>query len=90
MFWLVELLLTPSKTIFNQQPAHSIREATGGGIFATIDRRRVVVGSPEFLRNNHIKNLPEDIHEQTAVLVAAGGKYIGAIYFTNSVRPGRP
>ena len=69
-------------------PAHSIREATGGGIFATIDRRRVVVGSPEFLRNNHIKNLPEDIHEQTAVLVAAGGKYIGAIYFTNSVRPG--
>ena len=69
-------------------PAHSIREATGGGIFATIDRRRVVVGSLAFLRSNHIKNLPDNIHDQTAVLVAAGGKFIGAIYFTDTVRPG--
>lgn len=69
-------------------PARSIRESTGGGIFATIDRRRVVVGSLEFLRNNHIRNLPNDIHDQTAVLVAAGGKYIGAIYFTDTIRPG--
>lgn len=69
-------------------PAHSIREATGNGIFATIQQRRIVVGSPAFLANNKILGLPTNLHDQTSILVAVNGRYVGAIYFTSRLRRG--
>lgn len=69
-------------------PAHSIRESTGGGVFATIDHRRIVAGNQAFLESNKITGIPTNLHNQTSVLVAVNGKYIGAIYFTDTVRRG--
>lgn len=69
-------------------PAHSIRETTGGGIFATVERRRIVVGSLDFMRSNKILGLPDDLHNRTVVLVAVNGRYIGAIYFADTIRRG--
>lgn len=69
-------------------PAKSIRESTGGGMFATIDGRRIVLGSPSFLARSKITGLPTDIHNQTAVMVAVNGRYAGAIYFVNPIRHG--
>ena len=68
-------------------PAHSIREATGDGIFATIDQRRIVVGSPKFLLGNRI-SLPSNIRDHTSVLVAVNGQCVGAIYFSDTIRRG--
>ncbi|MDO4271621.1 MAG: heavy metal translocating P-type ATPase [Candidatus Saccharibacteria bacterium] len=75
----------------NIQPANarSIREATGGGLFATVDKKRIVIGSQEFLTNNKISDLPATkIHDQTSILVAINGKYAGAIYFSDRLRRG--
>ena len=71
MFWLVELLPTPSKTIFNQHPPTASAKLLVVAYLLPLIGGVLSVGSPEFLRNNHIKNLPEDIHEQTAVLVGS-------------------
>lgn len=69
-------------------PATGIREVPGGGIFASIDRRRLVVGSPAFLRSNKIVGIPDNIHNQTAILIAVNGQYVGAVYFTDTIRRG--
>ena len=69
-------------------PAKNIRESTGGGVFATVDRRRIVVGNPEFLAGNKITGLPSQLPNSTAILVAVNGKYAGAIYFNDTARYG--
>lgn len=69
-------------------PAKSIRETTGGGVFATVDQRRIVVGNPEFLASNKITGLPSQLPNSTAIIVAVNGKYAGAIYFNDTARYG--
>ena len=69
-------------------PATSMREITGGGVFASIGNRRLVVGSPSFLRSNRIADLPDNLHNQTAIIVAVNGHYVGAVFFTDTLRRG--
>lgn len=69
-------------------PAHSIRETTGGGVFATIGRRRIVVGNRQFLLNSKIRSLPANLHDQTSILVAVNGRYVGAVFFVDRLRRG--
>lgn len=64
----------------------SMREIPGGGIFASLGRKRLVVGSLAFLESNKITNLPNDSNK-TAVYLAVNGQYAGAIYLTDQPRP---
>ncbi len=64
-----------------------IREIAGGGIQAKLGRQTVLVGRREFLVKYGVaeSSIPEP--KQTAVCVALGGKYLGAVTFTDHVRP---
>lgn len=67
-------------------PATGIREIPGGGIFASVGRRRIVAGSLAFLTSNKITNLPDDTGK-TAIYLAINGEYAGAICFSDQPRP---
>lgn len=73
----------------NIEPANitSIREVTGGGLFARLGHKRIVLGSLSFLANNKITGLPNG-GDQLATYVAINGKLAGIIYFTETIRPG--
>lgn len=66
-------------------PATGLREIPGKGIFASVGRKRLVVGNLAFLENNKITNLPADT-DKTAIYLAINGQYAGAIYFVDRPR----
>jgi heavy metal translocating P-type ATPase len=82
------LLAYAKKQRVKLTPATSVREIAGDGIFATVARKKILVGKLAFLKKNKITGLTniglED--SRTAVFAAVNGHYAGAIYFTDIVR----
>jgi len=68
--------------------AKNIREISGKGVFASIGRNKIVLGSIEFLRQNKIENLPTDSHADDAatIFVAVDNQFVGHITFADKVR----
>ena len=67
-------------------PARNLRPSTHG-VYATVTRRRIVVGELDFLRQSKIKGLPSDTQAQPALGVAVNGRLAGIVYFDHqSVR----
>lgn len=61
------------------------------GVYATVARRRIVVGELDFLRQSKIKGLPSDTQAQPALGVAVNGQLAGVVYFDHqSVRRTSP
>lgn len=61
------------------------------GVYATVARRRIVVGELDFLRQSKIKGLPSDAQAQPALGVAVNGRLAGIVYFDHqSVRRTSP
>lgn len=61
-------------------PARNLRPSAHG-VYATVARRRIVVGELDFLRQSKIKGLPSDTQAQPALGVAVNGRLAGVAYF---------
>ena len=61
-------------------PVRNLRPSTHG-VYATVARRRIVVGELDFLRQSKIKGLPSDTQAQPALGVAVNGRLAGIVYF---------
>ena len=61
-------------------PVRNLRPSTHG-VYATVARRRIVVGELDFLRQSKIKGLPSDAQAQPALGVAVNGRLAGVVYF---------
>ena len=61
-------------------PARNLRPSAHG-VYATVARRRIVVGELDFLRQSKIKGLPSDTQVQPALGVAVNGRLAGIVYF---------
>lgn len=71
-------------------PARNLRPSAHG-VYATVARRRIVVGELDFLRQSKIKGLPNDTRAQPALGVAVNGRLAGVVYFDHqSVRRTNP
>lgn len=71
-------------------PARNLRPSAHG-VYATVARRRIVVGELDFLRQSKIKGLPSDTQAQPALGVAVNGQLVGVVYFDHqSVRRAGP
>ena len=71
-------------------PARNLRPSAHG-VYATVARRRIVVGELDFLRQSKIKGLPSDTQAQPALGVAVNGQLAGVVYFDHqSVRRTNP
>ena len=71
-------------------PARNLRPSAHG-VYATVARRRIVVGELDFLRQSKIKGLPSDTQAQPALGVAVNGQLAGVVYFDHqSVRRTSP
>lgn len=68
--------------------AKNVREVTGGGIFANVVGKRIVVGSRKFLNESKIPNLPECDLSSTEIMLAVSGKYAGAVHLSDQLRHG--
>ena len=67
-------------------PVRNLRPSAHG-VYATVARRRIVVGELDFLRRSKIKGLPSDTQAQPALGVAVNGQLAGVVYFDHqSVR----
>lgn len=67
-------------------PVRNLRPSAHG-VYATVARRRIVVGELDFLRQSKIKGLPSDTQVQPALGVAVNGRLAGVVYFDHqSVR----
>ena len=71
-------------------PVRNLRPSAHG-VYATVARRRIVVGELDFLRQSKIKGLPSDTQAQPALGVAVNGQLAGVVYFDHqSVRRTNP
>ena len=71
-------------------PARNLRPSAHG-VYATVARRRIVVGELDFLRQSKIKGLPSDAQAQPALGVAVSGRLAGVVYFDHqSIRRASP
>ena len=61
-------------------PARNLRPSTHG-VYATVARRRILVGELDFLRQSKIKGLPSDTQAQPALGIAVNGRLAGVVYF---------
>lgn len=61
-------------------PVRNLRPSAHG-VYATVARRRIVVGELDFLRQSKIKGLPSDAQVQPALGVAVNGRLAGVVYF---------
>ena len=61
-------------------PVRNLRPSAHG-VYATVARRRIVVGELDFLRQSKIKGLPSDTQAQPALGVAVNGRLAGVVYF---------
>ena len=67
-------------------PVRNLRPSAHG-VYATVARRRILVGELDFLRQSKIKGLPSDTQAQPALGVAVNGQLAGVVYFDHqSVR----
>lgn len=62
-------------------PMDSLSEVAGLGVVGTIDNQEIKIGRKSFV------NAPEGLNYETAFYVSRAGKYIGAITFTDTLRP---
>lgn len=71
-------------------PVRNLRPSAHG-VYATVARRRIVVGELDFLKQSKIKGLPGDTQAQPALGVAVNGRLAGVVYFDHqSVRQTSP
>ncbi len=71
-------------------PVRNLRPSAHG-VYATVARRRIVVGELDFLRQSKIKGLPSDTQAQPTLGVAVNGRLAGIVYFDHqSVRRTSP
>ena len=71
-------------------PVRNLRPSAHG-VYATVARRRILVGELDFLRQSKIKGLPSDTQAQPALGVAVNGRLAGVVYFDHqSVRRTSP
>ena len=71
-------------------PVRNLRPSAHG-VYATVARRRILVGELDFLRQSKIKGLPSDTQAQPALGVAVNGQLAGVVYFDHqSVRRTSP
>jgi len=61
-------------------PVRNLRPSAHG-VYATVARRRIVIGELDFLRQSKIKGLPSDTQAQPALGVAVNGRLAGIVYF---------
>ena len=61
-------------------PVRNLRPSAHG-VYATVARRRILVGELDFLRQSKIKGLPSDTQAQPALGVAVNGRLAGIVYF---------
>ena len=61
-------------------PARNLRPSAHG-VYATVARRRILVGELDFLRQSKIKGLPSDTQAQPTLGVAVNGRLAGVVYF---------
>ena len=61
-------------------PVRNLRPSAHG-VYATVARRRILVGELDFLRLSKIKGLPSDNPAQPALGVAVNGRLAGVVYF---------
>lgn len=67
-------------------PVRNLRPSAHG-VYATVARRRILVGELDFLKQSKIKGLPSDTQAQPALGVAVNGRLAGVVYFDHqSVR----
>ncbi len=66
-------------------PAKNVREIVGTGVYAMVARRKILVGSADFLRQNKIENVAP-APDEVAVFVAVDGKFAGRIAFADKLR----
>ncbi len=75
-----------------EKPACSdVTAIPGRGIIGTVGGERMLAGNPALLSENGV-NLPESIDfsaqpEKTAIFVAIGGTYAGAVLLADTIRP---
>ncbi len=71
-------------------PVRNLRPSAHG-VYATVARRRILVGELDFLRQSKIKGLPSDTQAQPTLGVAVNGRLAGIVYFDHqSVRQTSP
>ena len=70
------------------QSAKNVREIVGDGIFATINKRKIIIGRSEFLKKNKIKNFDnyDESQSSTAIYLAVDNELAGVIYFADELR----
>jgi len=79
------LLTYAKKKKMKLPPASNVREITGSGIYATVEKHKILVGQTSFLKQNKIANTPDD-DEQTSVFVGIDGEFAGRIVFADKLR----
>jgi P-type E1-E2 ATPase len=63
-----------------------LTETIGSGVVAVVENKLVIVGKAIFLQQQGVTmQVTED--DKTAIFIAADGVYLGAIYFSDTVRP---
>jgi heavy metal translocating P-type ATPase len=63
-----------------------LTETVGSGVVALVENKLVIVGKAAFLQAQGI-TAQLDSHDKTAIFIAYDGTYIGAIYFSDTLRP---
>jgi Cu+-exporting ATPase len=77
------------------RPAHDFQSFTGGGVSATVDGRKVLVGKAAFLRENNIQRLEMLEKEaasrqdqgETALFMAIDGLAMGLLTVADPIKP---
>lgn len=68
-------------------PVDHINEQVGSGVSASSNGKKLIFGKYAWLQNQGVSNLPTEISAQTAAFLAIDGNYVGAIYFSDPLRP---
>ena len=66
-------------------PATNVREIVGAGVYATAEKRKILVGQSDFLKRNKIADVPADDAE-TSVFAAVDGAFAGRVIFADRLR----
>lgn len=83
---LVEYAKSKKLKLYN---AKNIREIAGDGVFATVDKHKVLVGRAEFLVKNKARDFDAKAYtdDSTGIFVAIDSQFAGVIYFSDKLRP---
>ncbi|MGI5888562.1 MAG: heavy metal translocating P-type ATPase [Oscillospiraceae bacterium] len=71
----------------SQDRVSDVREISGGGIDASLDGKKLLIGNAGLLERSGIKPQEEKSYG-TVVYVAYDGKYMGCIVISDSIKPG--